>query len=316
MQKLKQNSFYWSWIGLVLFVLLGNCSLATHYAGDFQSFGASARALGLGGAYVACVNDASAIYYNPSCGVLLDSRQILFLHSKIFSGIIQHNFLSFIASQSRNQAFGGAVLFNRIPDIKITKLPDANQPPSEYNRPEIDRTINAADWTFYLNYARMIINNFHLGTNFKFFYRNLGIGTGWGIGLDFGATRLLPQEWQLGLRITDITHSLIFWNNKTREIIVPHLAFGFSKTFNLNNSNILLSSELEGDMDKLNFNTNLGAEYVYKNTLAFRLGFYHQNFTVGLGLNYKKIFVDYAYVKEYYQEDLGASQKFSGGIRF
>lgn len=304
-------------VGFWLFIFLReNTGFATHYAGDFQEFGASARALGLGGAYVACVSDASAIYYNPSSGVLLDSRQLIFLHSKVFDGIVQHNFLAFILPRFHNQSFGCAISFNRIPDIKITKLPDAHLPPSEDNRPEIDRTINVSDWILYFNYARLMRNKFYLGTNFKIISRALGIGTGFGLGLDLGALKLLPQNWQLGLRLRDITYSPIFWPNKTQDLIVPHVSLGLSKTFPINTSNILLSTELNTHFDKLTFNTNLGAEYVYKNLLALRFGFYHQNFTVGFGLNHKKIFIDYAYIKEYYQEDLGASQKLSGGIRF
>ncbi|MEO0091527.1 MAG: PorV/PorQ family protein [candidate division WOR-3 bacterium] len=289
---------------------------ATPYAGAFQKLGASARALGLGGAYVACVADASAIYYNPSAGVLLDSAQLLFLQSRIFAGIVQHNFFSFIMPWSNNQAIGSAILFNRIPDIKITKLPDTNQPPSEYNRPEIERTVNASDWIFYFNYARAMFDNFSLGTNFKIIYRSVGIGSGWGIGLDIGATKILPCNWRLGLHITDATNSALLWNNRTRELITPDLFLGLSKTFQLNNSSILLTSELEGNFDELTFNTNLGSEYLYKNILAFRFGLYHQNFTVGFGLNSKRVFIDYAYVREFYQEGLGSIQKFSGGIRF
>ncbi|MCX8014579.1 MAG: hypothetical protein N2748_01035, partial [candidate division WOR-3 bacterium] len=80
-------------------------------------------------------------------------------------------------------------------------------------------------------------------------------------------------------------------------------------------SMLQFSSDLESSLDKLNVNTNFGLEYSYKNTIAFRVGLYHFNPTLGVGISFKRFFIDYAYLSHYYQEELGASQKFSGGIK-
>lgn len=289
---------------------------ATKYAGDFEEFGASARTLGLGGSSVASVNDPSTVYYNPGASILLKNPQLLLLHSENFkSGIVKNNFLAYVKPQTR-QAIGFAILSNRIPDIKITALPHPNLPPGDTNQPYVNKIVQASDWIFYFNYARMINPNIYLGGNFKFIYRSLGIGSGFGMGLDCGAIVTLTQDFKIGLKISNLTTSPLFWSNKSREVIEPKIVFGLSKSFPIKMSQVLLTSDLETNFDDFNLNTNLGFEYLYKNALGLRFGLYHYNPTFGVGFSYKRIFIDYAYVSRYYEEDLGASQKFSGGIRF
>lgn len=55
-------------------------------AGQIFSFGAGARALGLGSAYTAVARDASSLYYNPSGLGLLPNRQMTFMHANLFEG--------------------------------------------------------------------------------------------------------------------------------------------------------------------------------------------------------------------------------------
>jgi hypothetical protein len=297
-------------------LLIINFSSATGYAGDFEEFGASARALALGGAYVAVVSDASAIYYNPAASSLVKSPQLFFLHSENYTGgIVQNNFISYVLP-SDQQTYGVAVLSNRVPDIKITKLPYPNLPPSDTNRPYIDKIVNASDWVGYLNYAQALNANFNIGANIKFIYRSLGIGSGFGVGLDIGSIYKIAPDFNLGIKFTNLTTSPLFWSTKTRETILPKIVAGLSKSVKFENSSIMLAGDLESNFDDFHLNTNLGIEYQYKNTLSFRAGLYHYNPCFGIGLAYKKIFIDYAYVSRFYEEDLGGSQKFSGGIRF
>jgi len=296
--------------------LIFNFSYATDYAGDFEDFGASARAMGLGSAYVSCVSDASAIYYNPAASVLLRSPQLLFLHSENFiGGIVQNNFISYVYP-SREQTYGLAILTNRIPDIKITKLPYPDLPPSDSNRPYVDRIVNASDWIFYLNYSQLLNANFGIGGNVKFIYRSLGIGSGFGMGLDIGSIYTIVPDFKVGLKVSNLTTSPLFWSTKTRQAILPKIIMGLSKTVRFENSALLFTGDVETNLDVFNLQTNLGIEYLYKDALAFRAGLYRLNPCFGVGFTYKKIFIDYAYVSRNYQEDLGSSQKFSGGIKF
>lgn len=289
---------------------------ATKYAGDFEGLGASARAIGIGGAYVSCVSDASAIYYNPAASTLLKSSQLMFLHSENFSqGIVQNNFLSYLYPQ-QNQTYGIAVLTNRIPDIKITKLPYPDLPPGDTNRPYLDRIVNASDWITYFNYAKTVSDNLSIGGNLKIIYRSIGVSSGFGMGIDLAGLYAIRPDFKIGLKFANLSTSPLFWSTKTVESIMPRLDIGLSKTIVLETSSFLLSASLNSNFDDLKINTNLGIEYLYKNALSFRVGLYNYNPCFGIGFAYRKIFIDYAYIAHYHDEELGNSQKFSGGIQF
>jgi hypothetical protein len=296
-------------------LLICNFLIATRYAGDFEAIGASAKAFGLGGAFVACVSDASAIYYNPAASALLHNPQLVLLHSENYAGILKNDFLAYVRPQN-SQTYGLGILSNRIPNIKIAKLLYPNLPPSDTNQPVLDKIVQASDWIFYFNYARTLNSSFNLGGNFKIIYRSLGIGSAFGFGIDVATTMLINPDFKIGVKIANLTTSPLFWSTKTREVISPKLVFGIAKSFTFKKSTVLLTTDLENNFDNFNMNTNLGFEYLYQNTFGLRFGLYHWNPTFGVGLSFKRFFIDYAYVGRYYEEDLGSSQKFSGGIKF
>ena len=63
------------------------------YAGESMAIGVGARALAMGGAYVAVTEDVTAIYWNPAGLASMQSFQIHGMHAERFSGIINWDFL-------------------------------------------------------------------------------------------------------------------------------------------------------------------------------------------------------------------------------
>jgi hypothetical protein len=306
---------------LMVCFCLYQAAFATKYAGDFEELGVSARAIGLGGAYVAVTSDPSAIYYNPANSVLTKDYSVLLMHAESFGGMVKNNYLG-IVLPTRKQSFGLGILNNDVPAIKLTTLPDTTQPPSDSNQPILDRQINAAQWVFYFNYSHRLSSILHLGINTKLIYQTYGIASCFGMGIDLGGSVALADGLELGLRIRNLTSSPLFWDNKTRESISPRIALGLARTFNFGRDHLLLSAELENNsdagLDNLQFSENFGIEYSIKQVLAARLGLYHRLITLGLGINYKRLFIDYAYQTGYFNQsrDLGSSQKISGGLKF
>jgi hypothetical protein len=305
----------------IFFLCLSRLAFATKYAGDFEELGVSARAVGLGGAYTAVTSDPSAIYYNPANSVLMKGYSVLLMHAESFGGMVKNNYLGIVLPSSR-QSFGLGILNNGIPGIKLTRLPDTTQPVSDSNQPILDRTVNAAHWVFYLNFARQLSSLFQIGVNAKMIYQTYGIASCFGMGIDLGGSVNLTEGLELGLRIRNLTSSPLFWDNKTNEKINPRAALGLARTFNFGRDHLLLTGELEansdGGLNHLQLGDNFGLEYSIKQILAARLGLYHQLITLGLGINYKRFFIDYAYQTGYFNQsrDLGSSQKISGGLKF
>lgn len=285
---------------------------AGKYTGDFEELGASARAIGLGGAFVAVANDASTVYYNPSGTALLEKRSLILSHSENFAGIVKQNFLGFVVP-SRRGGYGLALSHNGVPDIRLTEWPDTTKPPI------ITDTVNVAQFVGYFNFAQKVTDWFLLGTNAKVIYQNLAVGSAFGMGLDFGALVIPVSNLTLGFRMRNLTSSPLFWDTKTQEYILPRGAVGIMKRFFIGESSILFGAELGFNFEGLGREENIGAEYSYRNIFFSRLGFYNRLLTFGLGAIYKGFYLDYSYQSGFYQEsqqELGPSQRISGGIRF
>src|SRR3972149_5404206 len=67
--------------------------LATKYAGEFLKAQLGARAIGMGGAFVAVADDATAPYWNPAGMVYLPYREVLPQHSEKFGSLVNHDYL-------------------------------------------------------------------------------------------------------------------------------------------------------------------------------------------------------------------------------
>jgi hypothetical protein len=139
------------------------------------------------------------------------------------------------------------------------------------------------------------------------------------MGLDIGATAVLVKDFNIGLRVRNVSTAPLFWDTKTRESVLPRVTLGIGKAFSLGRKDrLLLGIEGEGNFEGLPIEENLGLEYQFHNVLFGRLGFHRGNFTMGLGGQYRQFFLDYAFESAAYSDaqDLPSSQKIAGGIRF
>jgi hypothetical protein len=300
-----------------LLAVLAAAAFATRYAGDFEELGTSARALGMGGAVVAAAADPSAIYYNPSRPSGFARTSVLFLHSEDFSGLVKHNFLG-VSFHSPLQSVGFAVLQNGVPNIPLTTVPDTTQPSGPNNRPYVLRYVSATDVVGYVNYARTLSPYVAVGGNVKLIYRDPGVGSAFGMGLDLGATLTPMTDLDVGLRVRNASTSPLFWDTGTQELVMPRGALGLAKTFRIARDRLTLAFETEANLEGLEFTPNYGIEYGFRDVLFGRLGVYRGNFALGLGLRIKRFHVDYGYASGVAPEarDLGSPQQLSGGFEF
>src|SRR5262249_23498506 len=107
------------------FLLFAKGAGASPYAGEFLATGIGARPIGMGGAYVALVDDATASYWNPAALPRARGRGIVYQHSETFGQLVDYDSGALVlrsreeANGSRS-AVGVSLLMVSVPNILLT----------------------------------------------------------------------------------------------------------------------------------------------------------------------------------------------------
>jgi hypothetical protein len=245
---------------LLVCVAASAARAADKYAGAFLHIGAGARAVGMGGAFAALANDASAAYWNPAGIVLLNSRQVLFQHVWQFGSLASYDYGSFVwpltdSSEARRQAVAVSLVRLGVSDIPITPEIGALVPGDDYEdanhngawdpgerlflSPDDPRfhTESANDWALFFTYGRTLTGRLNAGASLKLLYRTLpgysGSHTAWGAGLDAGLTFAAAPHLTLAAVAHDFTTTYMSWDTGTREQVSPSFDVGAQYTRSL-----------------------------------------------------------------------------------
>lgn len=223
---------------------------ADKYAGEFMADGGGARALGMGSAFVAVADDASATFWNPAGLLSVESRQVLAMHSERFGDLVDRDFASYVhpltPRNGERAALGFTIIRLGVDDIAFTEhltpILDTNNDGTvddvellEIVRPDIQSQIRLEsdqEWAFLGTYARDM-GDWQLGLNAKFIVQSVGDYSAWGLGLDLGVLR---RDWwrslDVGLKLQDATSTYLSWSTGRNEtiapVVVPGVAYQWS----------------------------------------------------------------------------------------
>jgi len=276
----------------------GNTGLA------FLKLGVTSRAISLGEAVVSSTNDASATHYNPA-GMFNGSKtSLVFMHNEQVLGV-RTEFLAGSFKFSK-VALGFSVNNTSVDDIQIREIPG-----------EQTGQFTAQNLALGLSLGYKVNEMLSLGLTGKFLFEKIYVDNASGIALDLGGL-YTKENLSIGAAISNLGSMSQLRNESTKLPASIRLGGSYSIILVGITSKLLIGVDGYKVLSGGKFHANTGAELQYKDFLALRVGYQsgyeNKSITTGIGLKYKAINLDYAFVP--YKYSLGSSHTITLGTNF
>ena len=259
--------------------------------GAFSAFknGIGARALAMGGAFVAVADDATATCWNPAGLAQLDDTRLAGMSTDLFGLGITHQYVGATTSFA-NLGIGLG-----------------------WERASIDGQVvdgsgglgSSFTWTEQAIIGSLATNVMDIGmagANVKYYLADSGLGdSASGFGFDLGLLVSLGDMFVIGVNASDLAGSSISWDGGATDVVSGVYTAGLA--VKLAEDMLVLAADVDFDGSSLG-NTHVGVEFNVIDELALRGGvvltdnFQDYYFTVGAGINVAGLYVDAAYVLE------------------
>jgi hypothetical protein len=303
-------------IAAVLLAGAAGAGAADKYAADWMTYGAGARALGMGGAFVAVADDGTAPYWNPAGMPSVERAAFSAMHSYTFNGLAAYDSIYGAYNLGKYGAVGGGLLMCAVDDMPVTGWDD---PQSPNKRPVLKGYANVGDYALYGSYGRKLLPRFNVGASGIFIIgRHLGDfeegADSSGQALDVAAKAGPFGPFTVGLNVQNI-YSNLKWDNGTKETIPTNVKLGgaYRRAVAKWDSEFTLAADCNVKFAGYDFASQLaagdasfdfcgGAEWWYRRTVALRLGSERSAFAGGVGLAIRTLGasfgIDYAFLSD------------------
>jgi len=278
---------------LLAFVTAAACSA---FAGDNAgrespfSLGAGARALGMGNAFTAIGGDASVIFYNPSLIDRLEWQEVSLMHTSLFEGTI-YNFVAYAIPSTRWGGIG--VAFMRLGTDNIIKT-------QQYA--EIG-TFDYSDLQAMVAYGKSVAGGFSIGSSLKFVQQSIDTYSDNGFGVDLGASWQYSDWFSSAFVTRDLLPARIKLRSKQEVIPITFVgAIAAQKEVQPGKLRVGVSVDAE-KIEGHDVRWHAGSEALFDSAIAIRVGYDHDNITLGAGIRYDRLRFDYAYRPVEYVDD-------------
>lgn len=274
--------------GSVLPGFVSKAAATDKYAGEFLRVGAGARAVGMGGAFIAVSNDATAGYWNPAGLSQLTRRSVLYMHATAQESQVQYDFLGLVLPQGgepgKRSALGVSLVRLGVDDIPVTPSveelrpgidfedgdgnPGTNLPTENNGRWDTGERLflsefelkSSNDFAGLFSYSRDLSPKLTVGGSIKALYRTLVGHDAWGAGLDLGLVYDLNPTASVAFVARDLTTTFMSWDTGTSESIAPSLSLGgqYTFVFSPRQHELTLASDVRMDFESRRVDSNFG----------------------------------------------------------
>lgn len=328
-------------IAVVLSIIIAGAACAGNYAGEFLNIGAGARAAGMGGAFCTLADDGFGFYWNPAGLAKLDNMRFSAMYAPMYGG--------FGASLADYQVLGvtapfagaaAGISWIRFSVADIPRFPDYSI--FDYNTRRdliLDEDGEPEGWfsdveeAVFFSFGRMNKANIDLGwqyfsipleipagLNIKFIKQKIAGYKSFGMGLDAGAQMKMglqevfssknAGDLIFAVNLQDISRTEIDWGDGGSDNIPmnPKWGIGYSQPFKFIYSRLNLAFDRDERYSRVE---HWGAELVYRDVGALRIGLEGEKWTAGAGFSFRNFYLDYAFVNT----DLGAVNRISAAYK-
>ncbi|MCK4548741.1 MAG: PorV/PorQ family protein [Candidatus Krumholzibacteria bacterium] len=303
---------------LLLIFSLATGASAEKYAGEFMALGGGARAMSMGGAFIAVANDATTTYWNPagiadfsSFLTTPGSWEMSLMHSERFGELIDYNyFSSAFPLKNGKSGWGVSLIHMGIDDIRIVPMNDGmidNSDGDDRFEPWNGESLNfdyrnyplesVNDLAVFLSYGQMMSWG-DVGATLKFIRNDQVTGvSSFGLGVDLGyLKRGLWRDLAVGVKLQDATGTFISWSTGKREFIYPAVKLGLAWPITIKSMNSVLVLAADSDfrfenrkwvsqywIGSASADFHFGMELLIRNLVALRGGNDMGRWTAGAG---------------------------------
>ena len=323
--------------------LMASPVFAVNYSNEVLAIGVGARALGMGGAYVAVADDSTAVYWNPAGLTNIKHIEVAAIQQgRAYSGSdlnevgSQYFFMSGGMTVPHVGSFGASIMRFGVDDIPQVTGVDSSGAPIEVG------TFKTQDLALMGSYGVSVYPGIAFGTTLKYLTGGTSglvaagavvgdasstyYGADLGTLINFGKFTTTLEGLSFGLNAQDLISSGVSWKNTPTDPtdtvdMNPKVGLAYSLPFAfLKDNGSIVTLAMDAD-PKYGSNTLLhyGAEFWYKDTLAFRgglrqfLGGLQSNETsLGASFRFFVLQVDYAFINY----ELTPMQYLSMAVRF
>jgi len=247
--------------------------------GVFLRIGMGARAIGMGSAFTSIADDVTSIYWNPAGLSELNHKESLFMHTDYLADI-----KSEYLAQAQLLKYGGcgfSLLYLYTTDIRRDEFGKEHG------------SFNNYDSCISLAYGYNLNSNISLGLSSKIIRRCLDTNTSNSFGIDIGG--LYKRD---NLRLGAVIQNLGLRMKFRDESDPMPINFKLGAGYKLLDKTLTLAVDIDKPIDA-NLSINLGAEYLYKDTIVGRIGYQFGRdvggLSTGIGFKFSNYRLDYAF---------------------
>ncbi|KPK99792.1 MAG: hypothetical protein AMJ91_06220 [candidate division Zixibacteria bacterium SM23_73_3] len=279
---------------------------------QFLELGVSARAMGMGEAFLSICDDVSAIYYNPAGLAQLMQRQGMFTHVS-YPAEISYDFVALAYPSSRwGGVWGVGFCMLNAGDMDYLGDYEVGMNPTQ--------TFTAKDYAISFGYARSLTDRFNVGATLKIIDELYDTERAIGWAVDVGTLYDTGfNGFKIGMMISNFGPDLKFID----ESYPLPMNFRFGGVFDIfrrEDHSVVFAAEGSHPNDNVEkFNT--GVEYWYKDIFSLRFGDHLEydvgGISAGGGVRLKVSETEFSFDYGYHDMDyLENAHRFTVGIVF